>query len=242
MATLGEMATGIAHELNQPLYVIRIGCDYLAKRIRTTGSVSTEDFLKVTQELNNNVDRATRIINHLREFGRKTDETLVILDINDPIRNSFSLLKTQLEAHKIKFVLELNDALPKIKGDANRLEQVFLNLIVNARDAILSKLRGPGQKIDVDQSDSVTIKSDIEEDRVIVTLSDTGTGIPESLRSKVFEPFFTTKKTGQGTGLGLAISYSIVKEHNGSIEITKGLGPGTTIRLSFPKSSQVKTA
>lgn len=241
MATLGEMATGIAHELNQPLYVIRIGCDYLAKKIRATSGVATEDFLKVTQELNNNVDRATRIINHLREFGRKTDETLVLLDINDPIRNSVSLLKTQLEAHKIECILELKDELPKIKGNANRLEQVFLNLIVNARDAILSRHREPGQKMDVVQNDSVTIKSDIKGDWVIVKLSDTGTGIPEGLRSKVFEPFFTTKKTGQGTGLGLAISYTIVTEHNGSIEITKKRGPGTTIKLTFPKSLQGKT-
>ncbi len=237
MATLGEMATGIAHELNQPLYVIRIGCDYLIKKARATGAVPAEDFLKVTEELNENVERASGIINHLREFGRKTDETLDILDINVPLRNSASLLKTQLEAHSIEFILHLTDGLPKIRGNLNRLEQVFINLIINARDAVISKQRAENRETQPPHQHRVMIESYLQDQKVVVTISDTGLGIPESLRSKVFEPFFTTKKTGQGTGLGLAISYGIVKEHNGSIEIVSRPEPGCAIKLSFPRTS-----
>ncbi len=198
MATLGEMATGIAHELNQPLYVIRIGVDFLSKKLRTTGDISTEDFLKVAQEINDAVSRATEIINHLREFGRKTDETMGLLDINEPIRKSASLLRSQLENHKIDFSVELQDKVPPIKGNPNRLEQVFMNLIVNARDAILSKRRVDEAKQCRAQDDRVVVRSGVEDDRVIVTISDTGPGIPKSLRSKIFEPFFTTKKQATG--------------------------------------------
>jgi PAS domain S-box-containing protein len=238
MATLGEMATGIAHELNQPLYVIRIGVDFLSKKLRTTGDISTEEFFKVAQEINDGVSRATGIINHLREFGRKTDETTGLLDINEPIRKSASLLRSQLETHKIEFALELQDELPPIRGNSNRLEQVFMNLIVNARDAILSKRQGDEERGRLVTGDRVIVRSGIEEDRVTATISDTGPGIPKSLRSKIFEPFFTTKQSGHGTGLGLAISYSIVKDHNGSIEILETQRPGSVFKVTFPKTSQ----
>lgn len=238
MATLGEMATGIAHELNQPLYVIRIGVDYLSKKLRTSGNISEEDFRRVSQEINDGVSRATGIINHLREFGRKTDETMALLDINDPIVKSASMLRSQLESHRIEFLLELQEDLPHIRGNANRLEQVFMNLIVNARDAILAQRQAIESQESKTSIDQVLVKSNMEEGRLVVTISDTGPGIPESLRSKIFEPFFTTKKSGYGTGLGLAICYGILKEHKGSIEIVKTSKPGTVFKITFPKMSQ----
>ena len=133
MATLGEMATGIAHELNQPLNVIMLGCDYLRKKTRAGAYVTTEDVKQVTLEINSSVQRASRIINHLRQFGRKADETMSPTDINYPISNVFNLVGTQLEARGIKWELDLDDRLPKILGDVNRLEQVFINLVLNAR-------------------------------------------------------------------------------------------------------------
>ncbi|MFH0957511.1 MAG: ATP-binding protein [Pseudomonadota bacterium] len=238
MATLGEMATGIAHELNQPLYVIRIGIDLLSKKLRKTGDISTDEFLKVAQEINDGVSRATGIINHLREFGRKTDETTQLLDINEPVKKSASLLRSQLENHKIEFTLELEEDLPSIRGNSNRLEQVFINLIVNARDAILSKRQVDKKHESQVADDRVLVRSSMEDDRITVTIADTGPGIPESLRSKIFEPFFTTKQSGHGTGLGLAISYSIVTDHNGSIEIVESQKPGTVFKIAFPKTSQ----
>ena len=233
MATLGEMATGIAHELNQPLNVIMLGCDYLRKKTRPGACVTNQDVIQVTQEINSSVQRASRIINHLRQFGRKADETMSPTDINYPISSVFNLVGTQLEARGIKWELDLDTRLPKILGDVNRLEQVFINLILNARDAMLSEQvetkngSENGGKI-------ITIRSFLKNERVVVTVSDTGPGIPDSIVSKIFDPFFTTKKTGEGTGLGLSISYGIVKDHHGTIEVDPFAGKGATFRLSFP--------
>ncbi|MGC8603318.1 MAG: ATP-binding protein [Desulfomonilaceae bacterium] len=233
MATLGEMATGIAHELNQPLNVIMLGCDYLRKKIRTGESVTVEDLKQVTLEINSSVQRASRIINHLRQFGRKADETMSPVNINDPISNVFNLVGTQLEARGIKWQLILDDKLPMILGDVNRLEQVFINLILNARDAMLSTQVKLEEKLG-HENKFVTIKSFVKDSRVVVTFSDTGPGVPESIVSKIFDPFFTTKKTGEGTGLGLSISYGIVKDHQGTIEVDPQIQKGATFRLTFP--------
>jgi len=231
MATLGEMATSIAHELNQPLNVIMLGCDFLTKKVRAGQILTADDLEQVSKELSSNVKRATRIINHLRQFGRMADETMTPIDINGPVASVFTLVGTQLEARGIRWELDLASSLPRIMGNANRLEQVFLNLVLNARDAMLSQERIDGRRNDGGPK-TVTIRSFGESDRVVVTIADTGPGIPEAIRSKVFEPFFTTKKAGEGTGLGLSISYGIIKEHNGTIEIESG--QGATFRMSFP--------
>ena len=233
MATLGEMATGIAHELNQPLNVIRLGCDYLTKRTRTHLMPAADDLREVTKELASNVERASRIINHLREFGRKAERTMSSVDINEPIRNVFTMIGTQFDTRSIAWKLELADSLPTIHGDKNRLEQVLINLVINARDAIITRRSEPENDKDSWEA-LVVVRSFVEGSRVVVTVTDTGTGIEESIRDRVFEPFFTTKKTGDGTGLGLSISYAIIKEHEGTIEIVRRQGPGTTFRLTFP--------
>ncbi len=235
MATLGEMATGIAHELNQPLNVIMLGCDYLLKKMRSRQPVTIDDLVQVTGELTSSVERASRIINHLREFGRMADETMNPIDVNEPIANVFTLLGRQLEARGIRWEMDLSGELPRIMGDPNRLEQVFINLVLNARDAMLDV--AARETKDAAAPKTVTIRSRREDTRVVVTVSDTGPGIPLEIRSKVFEPFFTTKKTGEGTGLGLSISYGIVKEHNGTIEIEGKAEGGAAFRLSFPAFS-----
>jgi PAS domain S-box-containing protein len=233
MATLGEMATGIAHELNQPLNVIRLGCDYFVKKAKAGQLLTQEDLVNLTRELTFSVDRASRIINHLRQFGRKSDNSMEPIDLNMPIRNVFTLLGTQLEARGIVWELSLDYHLPQILGDSNRLEQVFINLLLNARDAMLAEeeLAGAGEG---NKAKKVKIASFLERNRVVVTVSDSGPGIPEAIRSKVFEPFFTTKKPGEGTGLGLSISYGIIREHRGTIEIHSEGTRGATFRLTFP--------
>jgi PAS domain S-box-containing protein len=259
MATLGEMATGIAHELNQPLNVIRLGCDYLVKRIRTGKALSGEDLTEVHGELAASVERAARIIKHLREFGRKPEDTMFPTDINTPIRNVFTLLGTQLTSKGITWGLKLDPHVPEILGDANRLEQVFINLVLNARDAMLGQEGQTDAHCDLPlhpelvrqsaesgsfvvsrfQRESpapkmITVTSCLCEGRVVVTVSDTGPGVPKEFRSRIFEPFFTTKETGKGTGLGLSISYGIVKEHRGTIEINSGENAGAVFKLTFP--------
>ncbi|UCE83877.1 MAG: PAS domain S-box protein, partial [Deltaproteobacteria bacterium] len=147
MATLGEMSAGVAHELNQPLSVIKTSASFLTKKINQHESVAPEILRDLAEEMDSQVDRASLIINHLRQFGRKTDIRKVNVQLNDCIRGTFTVLGRQLEVHGIDVELELDEKLPPIKGDRNRLEQVFLNLIMNARDALDEKEELPAQEV-----------------------------------------------------------------------------------------------
>jgi PAS domain S-box-containing protein len=226
MATLGEMATGIAHELNQPLNVMRVGTDFLAKMIKRGEKISEEQLFGVSRNISAQVDRATYIINHLREFGRKSEFEVYPVDLNEPIRDVFTLLGQQLRLKNVEVGLKLEEGLPKILADKNRLEQIFLNLVTNARDAMEAK--GP------EATKELTITSYQEGDRVVAVVSDTGSGLSEEIRNKIFEPFFTTKEVGKGTGLGLSITYNLVKGFKGDIHTKSTLNVGTTFRLTFP--------
>jgi signal transduction histidine kinase len=230
MSTLGEMASGVAHELNQPLSVIRMGATFLSKMIDKGKKIKDEELKTVTEEVVGQVDRAAAIINHLRDFARVGIETTE-LDVNVPIRNIFGILGQQFKVRDIAIELDLDDNLPHIMADSNKLEQVLLNLVVNARHAIEEKDK-PGGK--------VAIKSFSDRGRVAISVSDTGNGIPEHVLDKIFEPFFTTKEVGTGTGLGLSISYGIVKDYGGTIDVKTELGIGTTFLLKFPPSSDAK--
>lgn len=236
MATLGEMSAGVAHELNQPLNAIRVGCEYFLKQVARRQPIADEVMERVSRELVSQVERASSIINHLREFGRKSKvEELESVDINTPIRGVFTVLGQQLRLRQIAVRLELQENLPPVMGVLNRLEQVFLNLVMNARDAIEEKrFLHPA-----DTSEShLTIRSFREDNKIIVTVSDNGMGLPESLKERIFEPFFTTKEVGRGTGLGLSISYGIVKDCGGHIEVESEEGTGTTFKLTFPAASR----
>jgi two-component system, NtrC family, sensor kinase len=235
MTTLGEMSAGIAHELNQPLNAIKMGSDYLNMMSRKGGEASMEHLAKVVAEISEQVDRAAAIINHLREFGRKSELIIEKVDINEPIRGVFTIIGQQLALQNIDVVLDLSDDLPLIRAHANRLEQIFFNLVTNARDAI----NGDWQDKTPDNPREIFIKSAMEAGKVAVTVSDTGCGISPQDLQKIFEPFFTTKKTGQGMGLGLSISYGIVKDYGGEIEVGSEPGEGTTFKLTFPPSEQL---
>jgi len=227
MSTLGEMASGIAHELNQPLNVIRMGATFLSKMLKKGQKIKDEELKTVTEEVVGQVDRASAIINHMRDFSRIGVRTTE-LDVNVPIRNIFGILGQQFKVRNIEIDLDLNDNLPHIMADSNKLEQVLLNLIVNARQAIEEKDK-PGGK--------VTIKSFSDRGQSAISVSDTGNGIPEHILDKIFEPFFTTKEVGVGTGLGLSISYGIVKDYGGTIDVKTDVGVGTTFLLKFPPCS-----
>ncbi|MCJ7618082.1 MAG: ATP-binding protein, partial [Desulfobacterales bacterium] len=134
-------------------------------------------------------------------------------------------LGQQLKLREIEVQLDLDDNIPHIMADNNKLEQVFINLVVNARDAIEEKGK-PGGK--------VSVRSFFEKGQVKVSVSDTGTGIPEDIIDKIFEPFFTTKEVGKGTGLGMSISYGIIKDYGGTIKVKSQVGLGTSFELEFP--------
>jgi PAS domain S-box-containing protein len=227
MATLGEMATGIAHELNQPLNVIQVGADFFAKMVTRGKQIPEEQLIKTCRNMRAQVDRATRIINHLREFGRKSDSDsdYYPVDINQPIQDVFTILGQQLRLRKIEVKVALGGAPLMVLADKNRLEQIFLNLVSNARSAMEAK--ASGEKV-------LTLTTCRDGNNVVATVSDTGIGIPQAIQEKIFQPFFTTKEIGKGTGLGLSISYNLIKDFKGEIDVESTEGKGTTFRIRFP--------
>jgi C4-dicarboxylate-specific signal transduction histidine kinase len=233
MATLGEMSAGVAHELNQPLSVLATSGNILRKQVRGGRAPDPEVVGQVAAELNDQVARATRIINHLREFGRKSEVERSRVDLAQPIQGVFQLLGQQCRVHDIEVELEVQEPLPLVWAEANRLEQVFINLVMNARDAIEER-RAAGDH----RPGSIRVAAGGEDGRVVVSISDNGQGVPPELKERIFEPFFTTKEVGKGTGLGLSISYGIVRDYGGSIEVDSRPGRGTTFRLSFPAAEE----
>lgn len=237
MATLGTMASGIAHEITQPLNVIQVASDFLVKTIRQNKEQNKEqnkdDIVAVARQIEKNVRRAAQTIKHMKDFVRKSNVKGEMIDINDPIRDIFKILGQQLKVHGIGVVLELAEGLPPVFADHNRLEQVFMNLVTNARDALDEN----GQHSEKGGKQLI-IRSCLEKGLIVVTVADNGAGMPEDARDKVFEPFFTTKKPGEGTGLGMSISYGIITGYDGTITVDSEVGRGTTFRLTFPASSQ----
>jgi PAS domain S-box-containing protein len=241
MTTLGVMAAGMAHEINQPLNVIQVCADFFLKMLKRGAKIDDEDLRTMANDIVSNVERATGVIKHVRDFARQSELVRSKVNINDPIKDVFKVLGHQLKVHDIDVQLDLDPDLPDIMAEHNRLEQVFINLVSNAIDAMDEKSSQMDEKSSqTDAKDStkqLTIKSFVEGQQVTVLVADTGTGMSEEVKNKIVEPFFTTKKVGKGTGLGVSISYGIVKDYNGSIEIDSEIGTGTTFKLTFPAVS-----
>jgi len=232
MKSLGEMSAGVAHEINQPLNVIKMGSEFLSMMQQENIEVPREHFLQVVADISTQVDRAAEIINTLRSFGRKSDLIEEKVNINQPVTAVLSMIRRQFELENIRFELELTEGLPPILAHSNRLQQVLFNLVANARDAINenSSPNAPAKER------RITIRSNQNGNFVYIEVQDTGTGISEEDQHKVFEPFFTTKETGQGMGLGLAITYGIIKDYGGDIRITSEKNKGTVFRMQFPEA------
>jgi histidine kinase len=238
MATLGEMATGVAHELNQPLSVIKTASSFFMKKIGRKEAIPEETLETLAVEIDGHVDRATKIINHMRQFGRKSEGDLRPVLVSDVLKSAFELFSQQLKLREIEVRWEIEDGLSPILADHGRLEQVLINLMINARDAVEQRWAGatalePGKK-------RITLAAASRADEVLVEVRDTGGGVPTAIADKIFEPFFTTKTVGEGTGLGLSISYGIVKEFGGSIEVDSEAGGGACFRLVFPVADRVE--
>ena len=231
MATLGEMATGVAHELNQPLSVIKTSSSFFMKKINKKEHIRDNVRFALLEKIDSNVDRATKIINHMRQFARKSDMELEYVQVNDLLEGAFEIFSQQLKVRGISVLQDLEPNLPRIKADPGRLEQVFINLLINARDAIEVKLAADPSKSD---DNRITLHTKRKNKHIIVEICDTGVGVPKAILDKIFEPFFTTKKVGKGTGLGLSISYGIVKECGGDIDVTSTEGKGACFIMTFP--------
>ncbi|MFZ0727119.1 MAG: ATP-binding protein [Desulfobacterales bacterium] len=229
MKSLGEMSAGIAHELNQPLNAIKMGSDFLTMMSEQQRDIPPEHLHQVVGEISTQVDRAAEIINTLRSFGRKSDLVMERVILNKPIQAVFLLVGRQFELDNIRMELQLSDLIDPIMAHDNRLQQVFFNMVANARDAINEKKEWQTGS----EAGRIVIRTYQAKNQVVAEIEDDGIGIDDEVRDKIFEPFFSTKERSNDMGLGLAITYGIIKDFGGDIQITSQKTVGTTFRLSF---------
>jgi C4-dicarboxylate-specific signal transduction histidine kinase len=223
LATLGELTTGIAHELNNPLNNIGLFVGNVIDVIE----LGVHDTSKILRELRlamQQVGKATEIISHLRTFGRAAPVSRESVPLVQVIQRALSLMQEQLRLHEIEVSLEFGGEQPLVMAHPIQLEQVFINLLTNARDAMTDSSRK-----------MIHISGSVTPTMVEVTFSDTGHGIPSDLTGRIFDPFFTTKDVGKGTGLGLSITYGIIKEHGGTISVVSEQGQGATFLIQIPR-------
>ncbi len=229
LTTLGEMATGVAHELNQPLSVIKTASTFIMKKTNKQEAIDDSILLTMLDKIDSNVDRASKIINHMRQFSRKSNLEMEKTQVNDVLDRAFQIFNQQLKIRGIEVIRKMDKNLPVINADPNCLEQVFINLILNARDAIEEKWGNkPGTK-------NIIFKTHYNNKSVIVEIHDTGAGIRKDVADKIFEPFFTTKEVGKGTGLGLSISFGIIKDCGGQIISDANRKNGAAFIIKFPR-------
>ena len=237
LASIGELASGVAHELNQPLMVIRGNTQVIQRNLRKN-NLDNNDLMEQLEPVLRNTKRMMNTINHLRTFSRQSQSDLKPVDLNETLDDAFLMMGEQLRLRNIEVKKQFTPDLPKVDADANQLEQVFLNLITNARDAILqrSEVRGRLEIItrmgEADNQQS-SINNHQYQNFVEILVRDNGGGILSENMEKIFDPFFTTKEVGKGTGLGLSISYGIIKDHKGEIEVAETGPEGTTFRIKL---------
>jgi two-component system, NtrC family, sensor kinase len=216
LTSLGLLAAGVAHEVNTPLAVISNYIQMLAKQM-PEGDPRQSIIEKIVKQ----TFRASEIVNNLLNFSRTGPSALADVDVNRVVEETLSLVSHPLKTSQIQVVKQLTDGLPAVRGSANKLQQVFLNLFLNARDAM------PTGGI-------LEVRTGAHNGSVEIEVADTGNGIPRDHIHKIFDPFFTTKPGGRGTGLGLSVSYGIIKEHAGKIDVRSAPGRGTSFHVEFP--------
>ncbi len=215
LASLGQLAAGIAHEINNPLTNASLGIQMLKNRLKNdSGQALTEQLGAVEK----NIDRAAAIAQELLLFSRDQAMDFLLLNINEVIADALAMIKHKLSG----IVLEQNLApVPEVRGDRGKLEQVFINILSNALEAM-------------PEGGKLSLSTALRDGMVEATVTDTGTGIAQENVSKVFEPFFTTKEVGSGTGLGLYLCHGIINQHHGHIELSSVVGQGTTVTIKLP--------
>jgi len=237
MAGLGEMASGIAHEINQPLNTISMALDNILSEFMTEGTIEKDYISKKSEKIFENVTRIRNIIDHIRVFSRGHDDYVVTgFSINTSILNAISLISEQFKHNAIQLKLELGDNLPVINGNTFKFEQVILNLLSNARDALLEK----EQKLGCAFEKSIRIATFQKSDLICTEVTDNGVGIAKTNIDQVTMPFFTTKEPGKGTGLGLSVSYRILRDMNGTMAFNSNEMEGTTVQIVLHQTKGAK--
>ena len=202
------------------------------KKFNENKEIDDDTIFNIIGKIDTNVDRATKITNHMRQIARKSDMSLERIQLNDVLKSASEIFNQQLKVRGIDVIWDLQEDLPIIQGDWGRLEEVIINLVLNARDAIEEKW---GEKRHPHSEKKIALKTRETEDGVMVEVCDTGMGVPYALADKIFDPFFTTKEVGKGTGLGLSISYGFVKDCKGNIRVAPNPGGGACFVITFPK-------
>jgi two-component system NtrC family sensor kinase len=216
LTSLGLLAAGVAHEVNTPLAVISNYIQMLAKQM-PEGDPRQNIIEKIVKQ----TFRASEIVNNLLNFSRTSATEVADIDVNRVVEETLSLVAHPLKTSQIQVVKQLGEPLPAVRGSANKLQQVFLNLFLNARDAMPT-------------GGMLEVRTAAHNGSVEIEVADTGAGIPREHIHRIFDPFFTTKANGRGTGLGLSVSYGIIKEHAGKIDVRSTPGKGTSFHVEFP--------
>jgi signal transduction histidine kinase len=218
LAAFGQLGAGIAHEVKNPLAGI-LGCAQLSLMEVEEGTPLRKNLEIIEKE----TGRCRTIIDNLMKFARQEKALFEPTEVNQVVEDACAIINHQLELQQVKIIKDLEEQLPEIQGNPNQLQQVLMNLMINAQQAMDGE---PG---------SVTVSTKRNDaDEIEIVVSDTGPGIPEEIRAKLFEPFFTTKPTGQGTGLGLSVSFGIIKDHHGEISVKSEVGKGTDFIIRLP--------
>jgi signal transduction histidine kinase len=216
MASIGLLAAGVAHEVNTPLTGISSFTQMLLE-----GADPKDPRTQLLEKIERQTFRAAKIVNGLLTLSRPTSSDRSVVDLNLVIVDVLALLEHQFETQRVRVRRELSETSVVVLGQEHKLQQVFLNLFLNARDAM-------------PKGGWLSVSTRAEGGRAIAEVADTGSGIPNEYLARIYDPFFTTKSIGQGTGLGLSITYGIVREHGGAVECDSVVGQGTRFILSFP--------
>ena len=221
MAALGQTISGVAHELNNPLATIHSWAERLTERETLDPAVrrGLDTILSESQ-------RAARIVRNLLTFARKRQTTRAMVDVNQVVRETLALRAYEQHVSNVTIIDALAAGLPQVFADGHQVQQVLLNLVINAEQAMLSA-KGRGILV-------VRTWHDPAQEAVVLEINDDGPGIPDDLQPKIFDPFFTTKEVGQGTGLGLTVAYAIIQEHGGRIRLESRLGRGASFFVELP--------
>jgi len=231
MVSLGEMASGMAHEINQPLLSITLGIENLFMKIQQAKVVDEVYFHKKSEKIFEDVLRIGRIIDHVRAFSRDHDEYIFTsFDINDSINNAISMISEQFKHHGIRMIIQLDKNVHPIIGNTYTFEQVILNLLTNAKDTLEETIKTSKSGFEK----TIVIRTYHDDHTNFIEVKDNGKGIKPDVIDRIMLPFYTTKEAGKGTGLGLSISFGIIKELKGSIDVESDPIFGTTFEITLP--------
>ncbi|MFO7886467.1 MAG: ATP-binding protein [Desulfobacteraceae bacterium] len=224
LAALGKMAAGVAHEINNPLGIISNKAGWMKTLLEEETFQKSENFQEyydAVEKIEEHVERAGKVTHNMLGFARSMEPSMERININEVITQTLQFLDHHARINNIKIEKSFDDSIPDIKSDRSQLQQVFLNIINNAVDAI-------------DKEGFIFVTTFKDADKIIVTIKDTGQGLPENIVNKIFDPFFTTKEKGHGTGLGLSITHRIIEQLGGRISVKSKVNQGTTFTIVFP--------